>query len=236
MSPVRRVEGPDGPDHGATTRSGLEPPCPRLDRAREPAQTLGHLAGCLVADLVTVTAAVQLDGVEPLFLALEGDRHAVAFGARAGEKAPVRDLEHGEPVDGRVVRRRRGGARRHDRAQVDDLAARALDLRRIGQPVAPHPQTVGGLRQAGDHVPPVIVRDHDPGESGAELGRFRDDPDAGFRSILAGDHAADIAAADLHRGGRGLLRARPDHRPSRHDHDETDHHRARVQETPGHHV
>ena len=154
---------------------------------------------------MTVAAAVQLDGVEPLLLALVRHRHAVAFGARAREQALVRNLEHGEPIDGGIVFRRGRRIRRRHRRQVHDLAARALDLRRIDEPVAAHPHAVGGLRQIGDHVAPLIIRDHDLGESGAQLGRLRDHPDAGFRSILAGDDPADVVVVDLHRDAWRLV-------------------------------
>ena len=66
------------------------PDCSRRAHAStelvERAQCRGNLARRLVAELVTVAAAIQLDDVEPLFLALKGHRHAVAFGACAGNR------------------------------------------------------------------------------------------------------------------------------------------------------
>ena len=50
---------------------------------------------------------------QPLRLALQGLRHAVAVGPGAGELALVRNLEHRIPVDRRIVFRRRRRARRH---------------------------------------------------------------------------------------------------------------------------
>ena len=79
---------------------------PRLLRIGKRAQGRGNLARRLVAELVTVTAAVQLDDVEPLLLALKSHRHAVAFEARTGEQALVRNVEHGKPINGRIVLRR----------------------------------------------------------------------------------------------------------------------------------
>jgi hypothetical protein len=45
----------------------------------------------------------------------------------------------------------------------------------------------------------LIIRDHDLGESGAQVGRLGDHPDARFRSILAGDDPADVVVVDLDR-------------------------------------
>ena len=85
VPPVCRVEGRDSPDHGVTAWSGHQPPRPRLDGAIERAQGGGNLARRLVAELVTVAAAIQLDDVEPLCLALKGHRHAVAVRGRCRE-------------------------------------------------------------------------------------------------------------------------------------------------------
>ena len=49
--------------------------------------------------------------------------------------------------------------RRRHRAVIDGLAGLALHLRRVDQAVTAHPETVVGLRQAGDQVAALIVGD-----------------------------------------------------------------------------
>ena len=51
----------------------------------------------------------------------------------------------------------------------------------------------------------LIVGDDDLGELGRQVVGLRDHPDAGFRSVRAGDDAADIVAVDRD-GAGGLLR------------------------------
>ena len=119
VSAVVGVEGPDGPDHRAAARPRLEPPRPRIDRrALRHVQRRRDLARRLVAELMTVPAAVQLNHVEPLLLAFECHGNAVAIGTRAREQALVGNLEHGEPVDGRIVFGRGRRARRHHRVEI----------------------------------------------------------------------------------------------------------------------
>jgi hypothetical protein len=211
---VRGVEGADGSDHGAAARARLKPSRPRLDRrALRRFEGHGKLASGLVAELMTVAAPVELHGVEPLLLAPECHRHAVTVGSRAGEQALVGDLEHGEPIDGRVVLGRRRGAGRGHRSQVHDAAARRLDLRRVDEAVAAHPHTVARGREVRDHVPAAVVGDHDLREPGPELGGLRDDPDTGLRPILAGDDPSDVPGADLHSAGCVRLSRRPGRQP-----------------------
>ena len=159
----------------------------------------------LVAELVTRVAAVGLDDVEPLGLALQGDRDTVALGSRAGELALLRHLEHRIPVDRRVVFRRRGRARRRRGIEVEGLPGHGPNLGRIHEPVAAHPYAVTGLRKLGHDIAPAIVGDHDLGELGGKVGGLSDHPDAGFRAVRAGDHAAEITRAHLDRRVGGLL-------------------------------
>src|SRR5215510_11468885 len=171
---------------------------------------------------MAVAAAVQLDRVEPLFLSPERDRHAVAVGARAREQALVRDAEHREPIDGGIVLGRRRGRGGGHRGQVHDLAPRRLDLRRVDQPVAAHPDAVARLRQVGDHITAQVVGHYHLRETGAEIVCLGDDPDARFRPGLAGDDPADVVAVDLH-GAAGLSR-RPSRGPGGHQEKEPDQH------------
>ena len=103
------------------------------------AQLLGNGARRFVAQLVARDAAQSLDTGQPLALALKIRRHAVALLPSSGKVALVGDLEHGIPVDGRIVLRRRGRSWRHDGFQVNDLAWRRFYLRRIHKPIAAHP-------------------------------------------------------------------------------------------------
>ena len=124
------------------------------------------------------------------------------------ELALLRDLQHRVPVDRRVVFRRRGGVRRDDRLEVEDLSGRRLHLRRVDEAVAAHPHAVGGFREIGNEVAPAVVGDHDLGELRGQVGRLRDHPHARFRAVRAGHDAAEIGGADADRGISALLRAR----------------------------
>ena len=66
-----------------------------------------------------------------------------------------------------------------------------------------------GLGQIRHDVTPAFVGNRDLGETGAELGGLRDDPDAGFGTEPAGDHPADIIIVDGNRRGGALLGAGP---------------------------
>src|SRR4029077_2098141 len=85
--------------HSATSLPGLNPPIPRSDRVLELAEALRDLARSFAAQLMTGRAAVGIDDLaNPLALAFDGLRNAVAFGAGAGEVTLGRQLEQGEPV------------------------------------------------------------------------------------------------------------------------------------------
>src|ERR1051325_8239025 len=170
-----------------------------------------------IAHLVAIAAAIGLDEVEPLLLRLEVLGDAVALVAGAREAAFVRDLQHRIPVIGGVVLRGGSEVRRHLGLQVEELAGLRIDLGRVDQAVAAHPDPVLRLWQVGDHIAAALVGDGDLGKAGAEVAGLGDNPNAGFRAQAAGHDAADIVAIDLDRGGgRGLrlggrlLRTRPD--------------------------
>ena len=145
---------------------------------------------------MTSVAAIGLDDVQPLALALQSRRHAIATGSRAGEQALVRDLKQGIPEDRRIIFRRSRRVRCRRRGQVYDIAGRSPNLRRIDQAVAAHPHAVICLWQVGHHIAPATIGDDDLGEFGRQVGRFRDDPDAGFRPVGAGHHACEVVVAD----------------------------------------
>ena len=200
------VEPPEIVQH---LRHGLprhDAPGPRLRRGGELAELLRNRARRLVAELVTRVAAVGLDDVEPLRLALEGHRDAVTARAGAGELALVRHLEHGIPVDRRVVLGRRRRARRHGRLQIDQLAGNGTNLGRVDEPVAADPDPVGRLGKIGQDIAAPIIGDHDLGKLRGQVGRLGDDPHAPLRPVRACDHAAEVPAADADRRV-GALRA-----------------------------
>ena len=159
----------------------------------ERTETLGDLPRGLGADLMA-SAAAHL--VEPIGLALHFLRNAVALGACAGELALVRHLCQRIPVAGRIVFRRRARVRRRHSGQVQNLAGAGLHLRRIDQPVAAHPHVVGRFRKIRYQVAAPIVGDHDPGELGGQVSRFRDHPDARLGPAWAAHHPAKVVVVD----------------------------------------
>jgi hypothetical protein len=83
----------------------------------------------LVAELMAGIAAVGLDHVEPLRLALHIGRHAVTLRPGARKLAFVRHFQHRVPIDRRVIFRRCGCVRRRYGGEVQNLSGRALHLR-----------------------------------------------------------------------------------------------------------
>ena len=86
------------------------------------------------------------------------------------------------------------------------MAGLGGDLLGVDKAIAAHPHAVVRLRQVGDQVSPALVGHHHLGEAGAEVARFGDDPDAGFRAEPAGHDAADRLVVDPHVLGCGRLR------------------------------
>ena len=93
--------------------------------------------------------------------------------------------------------------RERRRLQIDRLARRALHLWPVNQAVAARPQRVIRFWQIGDQIAAPIVGDDDLGIPGRQIHRLGNDPDAGFRTVGAGDGAANLVVLD----GR-LLRER----------------------------
>ena len=145
------------------------------------------------------------------FIALSQLSCVMFFGMsrRAAEILRRRNLHHRVPVDRRIIVRRRRLVRRRHRREIELLAGLAAHLRRIDQPVAAHPDLVVGVRKVGDDVAALVVGDDDLGVAGRQIGGLRDHPDAGLRSVRAGDHAADVVVVD---GDGGL---RPQLAPAR---------------------
>ena len=177
----------------------------------ELAQRMRHLAGerarGKLAHLVAADATVVLHRVEPLALGYFGRDSALA-----AKFARLRNLEHGIPINRRIVFRRGGLVRRHHRLEVRDLARASFNFRRIDKPIAAYPNVVVGFGQIWQHVASLIVGDHHFGKPGGKVGGFRDHPDAGFGPLRAGDHAADVIAVDADLGAAALLAANRDRR------------------------
>src|SRR5436190_16529840 len=97
--------------------------------ARELAERGRDGASRLVAELVAGDAAVGLDDVQELALALHVRVDAVAGRAGARERGLIRWLDHRIPVDRRIIFGRRLLVRRLHGGQVELLAWLAVDLR-----------------------------------------------------------------------------------------------------------
>ena len=193
--------------HAAAGLAGLDAAIPRHLRVLELAEDArGNRARGRATQLVAAGAAVGVDDVaDPLALALDVRRDAVALVTGAGEIALGRQLQQREPVERRVVLR--GGllVGRRRRLQVDDLSRLGLHLRRVDQPVAADPHVVLACRQVGDDVPAAVVGDDALDQARRCASRFRDHPDAGLGAIGARDHAANIVVINA-RGRASLAR------------------------------
>ena len=148
----------------------------------------------------------------------------VAF---AAELISGRDLQHRVPVDRRIILRGRRIVRRRHRGQVELFARIGFDHGRIDQAVAAHPHFVMCLRKIGHDVAALVVGDDHLGVAGCQIVCLRDHPNAGFRSVRTGDHAANVVIVDLH---RLRLRRRPDEPPGK-----ANRRRARIQAAPHRH-
>jgi hypothetical protein len=202
---ARHVEAAHGIRHLHLRLPGHDAPRPRFFRLHV-GEILRDRARRLVAELVAGVAAIGLDHIEPLRLASDVGRHAVALRPGARKLALVRHLQHRIPVDRRIIFRRCGGARRRHRGEVEDLAGRGRDLGRVDETVAAHPDIVIGLRQFRQHVAALNVGHHDLGEPGRKIGGLGDYPDAGLRPVRAADNTTEIAVTDADTRRRALLR------------------------------
>ena len=135
VGPVREVgEGGGGEildelvEHLFAGLPGLDAPEPHLLRSVELAERVGHLPReCprgKLAQLMAANATVVLHRVEPLALGYLGRNCALA-----AELARVRNLDHGIPIDRRIIFGRGGLVRRHHRLQIEILARSGFHLR-----------------------------------------------------------------------------------------------------------
>src|SRR5437016_11337296 len=170
------------------------------------------------ADLVTVAAAVLLDGVHPVRLALQRCRHAVTLRAGTGEQALLRNLEHRPPVGARIVLSRRPCVWGDRGGEVERHARLRGHAPRIDQTEAADPNVVLRTGRKGrQQVAALLVGDHNLGvPPRAQTGRFRDDPYAGLRSIGTRHHTADVGGANPQLLGAHLAR------PCRQERSDTD--------------
>ena len=222
--------------HPGASLSRLNPPIPSRFRRLERAEGLGNFARRLVAQLMTARAAVGVhDVANPLALALHRRRNPVAPGRwpRAGEVTLGRHLKQREPIQSRVVVRRRLRVRRRNRRQIENLARRRLDFRRVDEPVAANPHVVVCLRKVGDQVAALIVGDHDFDQACGQLPGFRDHPDARLGAARSSDHAADVVIVDGHCSVCDLTCTQASQRSS-HEHGDRHHRDSQVQRSSAH--
>ena len=109
-------------------------------------------------------------------------------------------FQHRIPVDRRIILRRSRVVRRRRRLEIEVLPRLAVDLRRIDEAIAAHPHLVLGVGEIGHDVAALVVRHDHFCIAGRKVLRLRNDPDAGFRALGTGDHAADVVFVDRHRG------------------------------------
>ena len=144
-----------------------------------------------IAELVAEVAAA-LDVENPMSLRRHRGRNPVAALARAGELALRRRLQQREPIVAGIDLRGLGRRARDLGSEIERrVAGTPLDLVRIGEAVAAHPDVVRGVRQLRQHVATGIVGHDDLDERRLELARLGDDPHAGLGPARARDDAAD---------------------------------------------
>ena len=203
-----RAEAPERHRHVLHCLTRLHAPCPGIRRVLEVAEILGKRAHALGAQRMAGLAGV-LERVDPVVLILHDFGDAVALITAAGELALVGNLEERIPVHAGVVFRGRGLTRRRHRRQIDPLARRAFDLRRVDETVSAHPQAIVRLGKIGNDITALIIGDDDLGEFGGKLRCLGDHPDTGLGPLGSADDAAQIAGGDGDRAA--LLRDRRRH-------------------------
>ncbi len=197
---ARGLQTSDVARHLRLRAARLDAPRPCVRRIVEfIAEHFRDAARARTAERVTSDAAAGLQRVQPSALGLHAPDRKFGLG---------RNVQHREPIDRRIIFRRGGGTGRRHSGKVEKLPRRGLNLRRIRQPIAAHPDIVIGLRKVGHDVAAAIVRDDDLGELGGKIGGLGNHPDAGFRSCAAGHHAAKVGRTDGHGGVVGLRHGR----------------------------
>src|SRR6266851_6645493 len=187
-----RIEPRDIPCHERPSATGLNSPRPCLDRILELAESFWYGAYSFGAEGVARLAGAGLYDVEPCTLARNLGQRKLAL---------LRYSKHRKPVNCRIVFRRLPGSRCNHRVQVDDLPRHRLYLRRINQAVASYPHVVIRLGKIRHHVAASIIGNYDFRELGGKIGRLRNHPHARFRPLSAGDHSAEISAANAYSAG-----------------------------------
>jgi hypothetical protein len=200
---AKEIRGPLSPqlreptDHRRSRLPGLHAAHPGLSWSREIREKRRNRARVFVAELMAGFAAIGLDEVNPLVLAFDVGRDAVASWSRAGKFTSFGHLEKGIPVIRRIELRGRRPIRRDGRLQIDNFSRLALHLRGIHQAVTARPHRIIRLRQIGKHVAATIVGDHFLDVARRQIRGFRDHPDACFRAVGAGHHSTDIISVDF---------------------------------------
>ena len=188
--------------------TGLKAKRPSLDRRLDGIPRrfpfFWNRADTLGAERMTGLTRV-LERIDPIVLILHHRLNAVPVRAGARKLALVRNPQHRIPIHTWIVFGRCGGRRRRYRGQVQVLSWRRLHFGRIDKPIAAHPNVVGCFRKLRNNIAATVIGDHGLGEPGRKVGGFRDDPYARFRPVPAGNHAAQIRAADRDLRGRTLL-------------------------------
>ena len=101
-------------------------------------------------------------------------------------------MKHRIPVHAWIIFGGRSGTRRRHRSQIEMLARSDLHSLRIDETVSTHPNVVVRLRKFRNNLTPPLIRDDHFGKLGRQFSGFCNDPYAGFRSVHAGNHAADV--------------------------------------------
>ena len=178
--------------------SRLHPAYPGLFGSVEVPQ--GGLDGARgkLAELVAANAAVVFHFVEPLGLRHLGGDSGIftADGIVAVELVGGGNLQHRVPIDRRIILRCGGFVGSDHGGEIQMLAGFSHHFRAIHQSIAADPDAVGRFGQFGNEVTATIVGDDNLDVSHRQIARFGDHPDAGFRTIGAGDHATDVIAID----------------------------------------
>src|SRR6516225_2586533 len=169
-----RVEAAYGIDHLHHGLAGLDAPLPGLDRGFESSERWGNGARRAVAELMAGEAAIGLDDVKPSLLALD------ATDAATLKFALIRHLEHRKPVDcGKILgRRSRVGCR--NGGQIEPAARNGGRLRRVGEPIAAHPDAVVGAWERRNKIAAVVVGHDDLNKLGRKVSCFSNDPNPRF--------------------------------------------------------
>ena len=205
-----RTEAADVAGHRGQGLSRLDAALPGLERGTGCSELLRNGPRGRVTELMAGEAAIGLDDVEPLGLALHLRRDAVLARlvpvpgkALAGESAAWRTS--GWPDSTPPPRPRPARPSPSDRA--GGRAAPSPSASPPGRSRAPRRRSSPPADR--DEVPPARVRHDDLRHPGRQIGGLGDDPDAGLRPARAGHDAGKVGRAGPQRVLRHWLRPRP---------------------------